>query len=327
LGKLNQYIILILIAAIGEYLNAQQLPTYTQYLNNAFLINPAIAGSDGYTSLNTTYRKQWIGLQNSPTTYSISAQTRLLRKSFRIVSRNVRKNVLKPSTKGRVGLGGFVFNDINGLIGRTGVNLSYAYHIYLYQSQISFGLAAQAFQYRIDAAALEFAGDYDPITKEGLKLVTFIPDANAGFYWTSDKYFVGVSANQLFQSVLKLGSSDLGELKLYRHYYLLGGYTFPINREFELEPSALITTTDQFLPQYDVSMRLFYQNDYWAGLSYRSTGTASVLAGVRVNQLYMGIAYDYSLTSIRKRSFGSAEIVISVKFGSNARRYRWINRY
>jgi len=327
LVTIKRYIILILIAVIGEYLNAQQLPTYTQYLNNAFLLNPAIAGSDGYTSLNTTYRKQWIGLQNSPTTYSISAQTRLLRKSYRIVSRNVRKNVLKPSTKGRVGLGGFVFNDINGLIGRTGVNLSYAYHIYLYQSQISFGLAAQAFQYRINADSLRFAGDYDRIMDNGLDLVAFIPDANAGFYWTSDKFFVGVSANQLFQSVLKLGSSNLGELKLYRHYYVLGGYTFPISRELEIEPSALITTTDQLLPQYDISVRLFYQNDYWAGLSYRSSGTASVLAGVRANQLYMGIAYDYSLTSIRKRSFGSAEIVISAKFGSNARRYRWINRY
>jgi len=315
-----------MIAGFGEFLNAQQLPTYTQYLNNGFLINPAIAGSDGYTSLNTTYRKQWIGLQNSPTTYSISGQTRLLRKSYKIVSRNVRKNVVKPSTKGRVGLGGFVFNDVNGLVGRTGVNLAYAYHIYLYKSQMSFGIAAQAFQYKIDANAFEF-GLEDPVIARGINLVAFIPDANAGFYWTSDKYFVGVSANQLFQSALKLGSNELGELKLYRHYYFMGGYTIPVSREFELEPSALITTTEQLLPQFDVSVRLFYQNDYWAGLSYRSTGAVSVLSGIRANQLYLGIAYDYSLTSIRKRSFGSAEIVVSVKFGSNARRYRWINRY
>ena len=326
LGTIQRYIILLMIAGFGEFLNAQQLPTYTQYLNNGFLINPAIAGSDGYTSLNTTYRKQWIGLQNSPTTYSISGQTRLLRKSYKIVSRNVRKNVVKPSTKGRVGLGGFVFNDVNGLVGRTGVNLAYAYHIYLYKSQMSFGIAAQAFQYKIDANAFEF-GLEDPVIARGINLVAFIPDANAGFYWTSDKYFVGVSANQLFQSALKLGSNELGELKLYRHYYFMGGYTIPVSREFELEPSALITTTEQLLPQFDVSVRLFYQNDYWAGLSYRSTGAVSVLSGIRANQLYLGIAYDYSLTSIRKRSFGSAEIVVSVKFGSNARRYRWINRY
>jgi type IX secretion system PorP/SprF family membrane protein len=308
-------------------LYSQQLPTYTQYLNNGFLINPAVAGAEGYTTFNTTYRKQWIGIKNSPTTYSISGQTRLLRQSYRIVNRNVKKNVLKPSTKGRVGLGGFAFNDQNGLINRTGLSFSYAYHIYLLKSQISFGLSGMAYQYRIDGSKLDFGSIEDPIQKDGLNLVTFVPDANAGFYWSSETYFLGVSANQLFQSVLKIGSSDLGKLKLYRHYYIMGGYKFQLNEIFELEPSALLKTTEQFLPQYDVSLRLIYQSNYWAGVSYRSSGSASALLGIKANKLYMGLAYDYSLTSIRRRSYGSAEVVISVKFGDSARRYRWINRY
>jgi len=326
LNKVLRYIILILIAAIGNSLDAQQLPSYTQYLNNGFLINPAIAGSDGYTSFNTTYRKQWIGLENSPTTYSFSGQTRLLRQSYRIVSRSVRKNVVKPSTKGRVGLGGFVFNDNNGLVSRTGISLAYSYNIYLYQSQISFGIAGQAYQYMIDESQLDFELE-DPIAVRGLDLVTFIPDANAGFYWTSKNHFLGVSANQLFQSVLKLGSSDLGQLKLFRHYYFMGGYKFPITADFDIEPSALIKTTEQFLPQTDISVRIIYLEDYWAGVSYRTSGAVSALFGIRADQLYLGLAYDYSISSIKKHSYGSAEVVISVKFGSNARRYRWINRY
>jgi len=304
------------------------MPSFTQYLNNGFLINPAIAGYDGYTSFNTTYRKQWIGFEDSPTTYSFSGQTRLLKQSFRIVNRNVRKNVLKPSTKGRVGLGGFAFNDINGLVNRTGVSLTYAYHIFLYRSQISFGMAGQAYQYKVDASRLEFGSENtDPIKDRGLDLVTFIPDANVGFYWSSEKHFLGFSANQLFQSAIKIGSSDFGKLKLYRHYYLMGGYKFPLNSEFAIEPSALFKTTEQLLPQADFTVRLLYQNDYWAGLAYRTSGSASALFGVRVEQLYLGCAYDYPLTSIRRRSFGSAEIVVSLKLGSNARRYRWINRY
>ena len=323
-----RYIFFALIAVAGEYLYAQQLPTYTQYLNNGFLFNPAIAGSDGYTSFNTTYRKQWVGFENSPTTYSISGQTRLLRHSYRIVNRNVRKNSVKPSSKGRVGLGGFAFNDQSGLVSRTGISIAYAYHIYLHQSQISFGLAGQTFQYKIDPSKLDFGSEFqDPILAGGLKLVTFIPDANVGFYWTSDKYFLGFSANQLFQSVLKLGSSDFGKLKLYRHYYFLGGYRFEINRDFDIEPSSFIQTTDQLLPQADFSVRLYYQKDYWAGLSYRTSGSVSTMVGVKVENLYFGVAYDYALTSIRKHSLGSAEIVISLKLGSNARRYRWTNRY
>lgn len=320
------YIIIILVALLSFDVQGQQLPTFTQYINNGFLINPALAGNDGYTSFNSTYRKQWVGFQNSPTTYSFSGQTRMLRKSFKVVSRNVRKNSVKPSTKGRVGLGGFMYNDINGLVSRTGLSLAYAYHINLYRSQISFGIAGQAFQYKIDASNFEFGGEDQQFSK-GSNLVAFIPDANAGFYWAGEKYFFGFSANQLFQSILDLGSSEFGQLELYRHYYLMGGYRFVLNQEFELEPSALFKTTEQLIPQADISLRLFYLSDYWAGVSYRTSGAVSGMFGVQVDKIYLGCAYDYSLTSIRKHSLGSVEVLMSLKFGSSARRYRWINRY
>jgi len=297
-------------------------------MNNGFLVNPAISGYDGYSSFNMTYRKQWIGFKNSPTTYSLSGQTRLLRKSYQIIKRNTNRNIVKAGTKGRVGLGAVAFNDINGLVSRTGVQFSYAYHIFLRNSQISFGIAGQTFQYRIDESQLIFGNEnYDPLKNSGLKTVAYIPDANVGFYWSGSRHFLGLSANQLFQSKIKLGSSDLGHLKLFRHYYFMGGYRFEINNGFEIEPSALIKTTEQLLPQGDIVLKLYYQNDYWAGLSYRTNNAVAAMFGVRVNQLYFGYAYDYSLSSIRKHSYGSHEILVSLKLGSNARRYRWINRY
>ena len=147
----SRNIILLLILLSGtSYLSGQQLPLYSQYMNNGFLLNPAMAGHDGFTSFNITSRKQWVGFQNSPLTYSVSGQTRLLKKSYRIINRPVKKNKYKPSSKGRVGLGGFVFNDVNGLVARTGAQFTYAYHIYMRQSQLSFGLAGQVFQYKID---------------------------------------------------------------------------------------------------------------------------------------------------------------------------------
>jgi type IX secretion system PorP/SprF family membrane protein len=308
-------------------LGAQQLPLYTQYMNNGFLINAAMTGYDGYTTLNMTYRKEWMGFANAPTTYSLSGQTRLLKQSYQIKKRNIKRNSVKPSTKGRVGLGAFAFNDINGLVSRTGLQFSYAYHIFLYKSQISFGLAGQAFQYRIDADKLSFFNDNDPINNNGLKLVAFIPDANFGFYWSGEKHYLGFSANQLFQSKLKLGSSDLPNLKLYRHYYFTGGYRFELYDGFALEPSTLIKTTEQFLPQADIGVKLYYKTDYWTGISYRTSGSVSVMIGVKIDQFYFGYAYDYALTSIRRHSFGSSEIVLSLKLGSNLRRYRWTNRY
>jgi hypothetical protein len=45
---------------------AQQVPLYSQYILNGFLINPAVAGSEGYTAVNLTAREQWIGFKNAP---------------------------------------------------------------------------------------------------------------------------------------------------------------------------------------------------------------------------------------------------------------------
>ena len=78
--------ILILIA-IWQVAAAQQLPIYSQYLYNKFLINPAHAGSDGYTSINLTAREQWVGYSGAPRTYSLSWQTRFLKKSYHLKMR------------------------------------------------------------------------------------------------------------------------------------------------------------------------------------------------------------------------------------------------
>jgi len=325
-------ILLCIWSGIGFHLNAQQLPLYSQYKNNGFLLNPAMAGYDGFTSVNLTARKQWLGFTNSPLTYSASAQTRLMRRSYSIKNRRG-GNRFRSSTKGRVGLGGFAFRDVNGLVSRTGLSMSYAYHIYFYRSQLSFGLAGQVFQYKIDREGITTYSEMinngpDPTLEGDINFVTFIPDANFGVFWTGPEFYMGLSANQLFQSKLKLGSSALGNLKLLRHYYLMGGYRF-INRVsgFDFEPSFLLKTTEQLIPQADLTMKVYYQTDYWIGASYRTSGSVTAMFGVRADIFYMGYAYDYALSSIRKYNFGSHEIFVSVKFGSDARRFRWLNRY
>jgi type IX secretion system PorP/SprF family membrane protein len=306
--------------------DAQQLPMYTQYMNSGFLFNPAMAGHDGYTAVNLTARKQWVGFSNAPVTYSVAAQTRLYKQGFRIKSTN-RGNRLRGSTKGRVGLGAYVFSDQNGLVSRTGTQLTYAYHIYLKESQLSFGLGGQIFQYKIDRDRIT-TKDADPTINTNGQFVTFIADANFGVFWSHPNFFAGIAANQLLQSNLKFGEESLEGLKLFRHYYIMGGYRL-INRRsgFDLEPSFLLKTTEQFIPQGDIGVKLYYREDYWIGLSYRTDGALAGMFGVRTEKFYLGYAYDYALSSIRKYNFGSHEVFISVKFGSNERRFRWLNRY
>jgi type IX secretion system PorP/SprF family membrane protein len=94
-------------------LKSQQLPIYSQYMMNSYLLNPAVAGNEGYTSLNLTVREQWLGLKDAPSTYAVSAQTRLLRNSFISRSANIRKRRKVASRSGRVGMAAYVYSDLN----------------------------------------------------------------------------------------------------------------------------------------------------------------------------------------------------------------------
>ena len=305
---------------------AQQMPLYSQYVMNAYMINPAITGSDGYTSFNITGRQQWLGFKDAPANYSVSGQTRLLKRSYVIKRSNISKSSLKPSTKGRVGLGGFIYDDRNGAVERTGLQGSYAYHIFIRETQFSFGISAGIFQFRIHEHELSFMDEGDPIAGS-LKKVIYVPDANLGFNIMSPRYYAGISVNQVFQSYLKLGNQALEEYKMERHYYIVGGYKFDLKSDYHIEPSVLLKTTEKLAFQADIGAQLYYLNDYWAGASIRTNGDLIMTAGVRIKQLYIGYAFDYSLSRIRKFSYGSHEIVLAVKLGDNARRYRWLNRY
>ncbi len=321
------YGLIVLLFLLPYRIEAQQLPIFSQYVLNGFILNPAMAGYDGYTSVNTTARQQWIGFGDAPQTFAASWQTRLLQRSYKIIKNPVRnKKLLLPSTRGRVGLGGYVINDMNGNVSRTGIQFTYAYHIFMGVNQLSFGLAGKVFQYRINADDLVFGRDVDPLVNAGIKEVGYSPDIDFGVYWTNADYFIGASANNLFQSSIQVGGAK-SEYRIYRHYWLMGGIRFYPGPKLTIEPSVLLKTTEKWIPQGDFGVRFYYIEDYWAGLAFRTDGSLITMVGMKTNGLFFGYAFDYTFSSIQRFNYGTHELSISFKFGDNARRYRWLRRY
>jgi hypothetical protein len=94
-----------------------------------------------------------------------------------------------------------------------------------------------------------------------------------------------------------------------------------------MEPSLLLKATHNFTMQMDLTAKAFFYNNYWAGISFR-TGTALVLmGGMNVDKFYFGYAIDFPLNSLMRHSYGSHEIIIAIKLGDNARRYKWLHRF
>jgi type IX secretion system PorP/SprF family membrane protein len=320
------FILLLLLS--GNLAFGQQLPLYSQYLYNKFLINPAVAGSDGYTSFNLTAREQWVGYSGAPRTFSFSFQTRLLKKSYILKQTRVKRQVYRPKSDGKVGLGGYIFSDKNGLVQRTGFQASYSYHMWLQNStQLSMGLALTGYHYKIDEKQINFEDPNEPWLNNNLRRGIFVPDVTFGAYLLNARYSFGFSADQLSEASAKIGSDAYRNFRMSRHYYLFGSYDFSSGKTTIFQPSFLLMMSEQLKPQADIGVTYLYNQDFWAGLAFRTSGALIANIGVKYNNIFIGYAFDFTLQEIQRITYGTHEITFAVKLGDNSRRYRWLDRY
>ncbi len=319
---------ILILFLIGNLTFGQQLPLFSQYLYNKFLINPAVAGSDGYTSVSLTAREQWVGYSGAPRTFSFSWQTRMLKKSYILKQTRVRKEVFRPKTDGKVGFGGYIFSDKNGLIQRTGFQASYAYHMWLQNStQLSFGLAFTGYYYKIDENQIHFEDPNEPWLNNNLRRGIFVPDVAFGAYLLNAKYSFGFSADQLSEASAKIGGPAYKNFSMSRQYYLFGSYDFSQGTYTIIQPSFLVKMSEQLKPQADMGATYIYNQGFWAGLAYRTSGAIIANIGVKYQNMFFGYAFDFTLQEIQRITYGTHEVTIAIKFGDNSRKYRWLDRY
>jgi len=322
--KIILYIIPAFILGLPVSLQAQQTPMISQYMMNKFLVNPALAGVKGYTNISFTARQQYSMLENEPQTFILSGDTRLLEDSWIRRKQKVEKKAKNASRNKNIGIGGYFFNDRNGITNRTGLQFTYAYHInFDNQYQLSFGLSVIGYQFKLDARNALIYSTNDPLLNNH-KTTFFVPDANAGIYVSGKGLYAGLSASQLFGSYIKLGQNKFENYKTLRHFYLVGGYKWLVSHAVVLEPSLLArSTVDAFV--MDATLRLFYQTDYWIGATYRTNKTLALMAGFMVDDVYLGYAYDATLGAIQNYSGGSHELMVGIRLGDNStRRSRWL---
>ena len=111
-------------------LKAQIRPMGNQYYENQYLSNPAFAGINEGLNINIGYRNQWRSIPGSPVAMVATADYQY----------------------DKVGLGLSVYNDKAGLIGRTRVMGTYAYHLPLNgdSRNLHFGISLGVMKERLD---------------------------------------------------------------------------------------------------------------------------------------------------------------------------------
>lgn len=320
-------IFLLLLLSTGAFsVFAQQHPFYSQYMLDKFLVNPAVAGANGITSVNLISRHQYVGFYNPPQTYALSVQSRILEDSYILKSLNLQRKNKKKSRSGRVGLGGSIFSDRNGIVNRTGFQGTYAYHLNFSNTwQLSMGLSIQGYQFRIDDSNSPYADPGDPLISSSKKSF-FIPDASTGIFVTNGDLYGGITLTDILGSSLKIGNEINIDYRTQRKYNLLAGYKLKISSKIILEPSVLLQGTRTNFSM-DMNTRMIYMQNYWAGISYRSNNSMVVMIGGRFDMFFIGYAYDIDMGLVRTYSAGSHEVILGLRIGDNSiRRFRWFKQ-
>ncbi len=309
------------------HIHGQQTPMFSQYMINKFLLNPAIAGGSGYNDVNLVAREQFVGFENAPQTFALTAQSRLLDDSYIRRKLKIRKNANQASIFTNIGLGGGIFSDRNGIVSKTGLQISYAYHInFNNRYQLSMGLSGSAFQYKLDDSDAYLIDTDDPVLLGNDKQF-WVPDATFGLYFTDHRTWGGISITDLFGSSLSFGSSPIQEnFSTLRNFNLMVGSDFNLDSEFHIKPSAILRI-NRFQSLMDLNAQLYYLDSYWFGVSYRTNQTVVAMLGINFDMIRFSYAYDASWSMVNNYSSGSHELIIGVRFGdSNTRRFRWLRK-
>jgi type IX secretion system PorP/SprF family membrane protein len=292
---MKKFLYITVIALLVTNLQAQQLQQYTQYMLNDLAINPAVAGKDNFADMRSNNRYQWVGMTDAPRTYMLTLHS--------------------PLKNRHMGLGTHIYTDIVGPTRRLGISLAYAYHIKITEkTRVSLGLNAGIQQWGIDGHKLYLhdAGDDNLLTQYQTRIV---PDFGAGIYVHNEKWYLGFSAPQLYQSPIKLYPDGDHKGTLVSHFLLNGAYKFDINDDFKVEPSFLAKYANPAPIKVDVGARVIYQEQVWLGVGYRHNDALTALVGFMYkNYLMIGYSYDFTTTNLKNYSSGTHELMLGLRF-------------
>ena len=280
--------LLVLFACID--ITAQQNPHYTQYMYNMNVVNPAYAGSKESISFGALYRKQWVNIEDAPTSFTFSGHA--------------------PAGN-NVGLGLSFISDKIGPVTEQNVYGDFSYTLKLNDAhRLAFGLKTGVSFHKV---ALRDIQSSLPDPSEGI-FGEDINDASlnlgVGLFYYTDKYYVALSLPNMMKSAhLDYNGREYGSDV--SHYFLTAGYVFDLNYDLKFKPSFMLKSAFDVKPSLDLSANFLYMEKVEAGVSYRLEDSFGAMVNFAVTpELRIGYAYDHIISDLKVTSPSSHEFII-----------------
>ncbi|MBC7606762.1 MAG: type IX secretion system membrane protein PorP/SprF [Burkholderiales bacterium] len=271
--------------------SAQQDPHYTQYMYNMSVVNPAYAGSKESLSGGILYRKQWVNIEDSPSTGTF------------FIHSPIGKNV---------GLGLSVISDKIGPVEENNVFADFSYTLNLGgEHKLAFGMKGGATFSKVGLLDKVYynvpnPGDDAFASNENN---TFL-NLGAGLFYYTNKYYVAFSVPNMIKSThLDFNGRKFGSEAL--HYFLTGGYVFDLSPNTKLKPSAMLKSAVNAPLSVDGSLNMMFFDKFEIGATYRLDDSFGGMVNYAITPgLRVGYAYDHIISDLNITTPASHEVMV-----------------
>ncbi len=298
-------------------ISAQQPLSVNQYMFNTMLINPAYAGSREVFTANAIAKKQWLGINGSPSIQSLSANS--------------------PLRRSKSSMGFAISSEQFGVTNRTGIYYNHSYRIKVGDGRggiknsgrgpgigkLSFGMSGgfdlRSSKWSDVTTSDPLNGDPEFYYDSGMQ---FEPNFGAGIYFNNNKYYAGFSVPRflLWSDNPKEQSHEISVRMGQIAYYAMGGAVFDLSRNVKVRPSLLLKWLPKSSFQADINANLIFNEKYTFGLTYRTTKSIAAILQIYITrQFSFAYSYDYSFSELQGFSSGSHEIMLQYEFGFDIR--------
>ena len=286
--------------------NAQQVEEFSLLRENAFILNPGVAGTQGYVHGVATFRKQFTRIQQSPYTAMLAFDGEIKDK--------------------HLGLGGYLIHDVTGPTGKSAATFAVSYNLPIFKKYaarysngssdhvLCIGASLSVVQYRLqaDKLILDNLGDPQLYTSRGSRI---FPDASFGLYYKwKDVFYAGISIPQIMGlNINYQGNDGTAAIKTVQHInVLVGGKYEWAKGNFSINPVAAFRWVKGAPPQGDAGLRFMMYKIFWVGANYRSLNYAVFEAGFNVKEVFkLAYAYDFNFSKYRRDIGSTHEISLS----------------
>ncbi len=319
MNRLLKFLTALLLSGTAAGAHAQQLPTYTQYRENATILNPAALPVDYLVfeqnvSFSASHRNQWTGIDNAPTTSTLRGDY-----------------LYAESDVFNFTAGGHIIRDQTGPTGFTGLYGRFGGMITddPYYGGIGIGISGGMVQYRVNVDEIRLRDNSEILTMDDQ--MQWNPDVSVGVFAykrlegnksNGDVIYGGLSAPQILGLDLEFKdeSGDFFTQRVYHAYANVGFIKFFRDEGF-LEPSAWVKYAPNTPVNVDFNLRYQMKNNFWIGAGGATSGAAHLETGVLIgenigfdNNLKIGYGFDYHFTKFGPETGTTHEIHLTYAF-------------